>query len=628
MGDQKARKITDKQARAGFTKHLLGDMQALELMLAQGLFEQGVTRIGAEQEFCLINQNWRPSTRALEILKALDDHHFTTELARFNLEVNLDPVELGKGCFSDMEASLNGFISQARTAADTQNAKVILAGILPTISRRELRLSYLTPLDRYKALNEVMKALRGSHFEMHIQGVDELTVRHDSVLFEGCNTSFQLHLQIDPDDFVASYNWAQVIAGPVLAVCANSPLLLGRELWKETRIALFQQSIDTRSSSYALKDQEPRVSFGSGWLQGSVVELFKDDLARFQVILGTEIETDSLSLLQQGQIPKLRALNLHNGTIYRWNRPCYGITKGKPHLRIENRYLPAGPSIADEMANFAFWVGLMKGRPRDFDDMNAGMDFREAKSNFIKAARTGKESVMTWRGAHIAANVLVSQELLPIAQSGLEKSGIDQQDINRYLSIIDKRTKGQTGAQWQIANFRSHKKEKKRDEILLALTSAMYQHQLTGHPVSEWPMLEPEQSPTTLHKASELVAHIMSTQLFTVTEDDLASMATNIMQWKNIHHLPVEDNKGKLCGLLTWTHLNKFQHVIADDGDSIVADIMIKSVITIQPEVKITKAIKLMKEKEIGCLPVIENEILVGIITVNDLIKLGYVESN
>lgn len=627
MGDQKAAKITDKKARIEFAKHLLGDIQALEMMLAQDLFEKGVSRIGAEQEFCLINQNWRPSIRALEILEAIDDPHFTTELARFNLEVNLDPVELGKSCFSDMEDSLNRFIAQARTAADTQKVKVILAGILPTISRRELRLSYLTPLQRYKALNEVMKALRGSHFELHILGVDELTVRHDSVLFEGCNTSFQLHLQISPDDFVSSYNWAQAIAGPVLAVCANSPLLLGRELWKETRIALFQQSIDTRSSSYALKEQEARVSFGNSWLQGSVVDLFKDDIARFKVILGTDIEADSVSLLQQGQIPKLRALNLHNGTIYRWNRPCYGITNGKPHLRIENRYLPAGPSVADEIANFAFWVGLMKGRPEAFNDMAACMDFREAKANFLKAARTGKESVMTWRGLHLAADQLVIKELLPIAQSGLEKAGVDKEDINRYLTIISERTHGKTGAQWQIANFRNLKKEKKGDEVLLALTSAMYEQQLLGRPVSEWPMIASEKSPTSLHKASELVAHIMSTQLFTVTEDDLASMATNIMLWKNIHHLPVEDNQGKLCGLLTWTRLNKSQHVIAADGNSTVKDIMIKTVITSQPDTKITKAVKLMKEKEIGCLPVIENDILVGIITVNDLINLGYVKS-
>jgi CBS domain-containing protein len=624
MGDQKAGKITDKEARAGFTKHLLGDMLALEMMLEQNLFEKGITRIGAEQEFCLINQNWRPSTRALEILEAINDPHFTTELARFNLEVNLDPVELGHGCFSDMESSLNGFIAKARTAADKQKTKVILAGILPTISRRELQMSYLTPLDRYKALNEVMKALRGSHFELHILGVDELTVRHDSVLFEGCNTSFQLHLQIDPDDFVSSYNWAQAIAGLVLAVCANSPLLLGRELWKETRIALFQQSIDTRSSSYALKEQEARVSFGNSWLQGSIVDLYKDDLARFKVILGTDIETDSVSLLQQGHIPKLRALNLHNGTIYRWNRPCYGITNGKPHLRIENRYLPAGPSVVDEMANFAFWVGLMKGRPKSFDDMSARMDFQEAKANFIKAARTGKESVMSWNGSHIAADQLVTKELLPIAQSGLEKASINQQDIDRYLTIIDQRTKGQTGAQWQVANFRKLRKEKKRDDVLLSLTSTMYGYQLSGQPVSEWPMIDSGENPTTLHKASELVGHIMSTQLFTVIEDDLASMAVSIMQWKNIHHLPVEDNQGRLCGLLTWTHLNKFQNVIAADNNSYVSDIMIKIVITTRPEVKITKAIKLMKEADIGCLPVIENDILVGIITVKDLISLGY----
>ena len=196
----------------------------------------------------------------------------------------------------------------------------------------------MTQSPRYWAMNEVIKKARGSDITLKIRGVDELLVTHDSVLFEACNTSFQLHLQIDPKDFTSSYNWAQAITGPVLSISANSPLLLGRELWSETRIALFQQSIDTRNASYALKNQEARVSFGNQWSKGSAADIFKNDLANHKILLAREIEQNALDELDQGTIPKLDALCLNNGTLYRWNRPCYGVGGGKPHLRIENRY--------------------------------------------------------------------------------------------------------------------------------------------------------------------------------------------------------------------------------------------------------------------------------------------------
>ena len=617
MGDHRVTANADKQLRIDFIRHLLNDILALEQMLERNLIENDITRIGAEQEFCLVTDNWRPAKNAQSILEAVNNPHFTTELARYNLEINLDPVVLAGRCFSQMESQLRELLSLARSVAEKSNTRVLLTGILPTISKVELAIDYLTPSPRYWALNDMLKEQKRRDFELRLRGVDELAILHDSVLFEACNTSFQMHLQIAPEDFIASYNWAQAIAGPVLGVSTNSPLLLGRELWSETRIALFQQSIDTRNTSYALKDQQARVTFGDTWASGSIVELFKNELARYKVILSREIHADSLQQLLQGDIPGLEALNLHNSTIYRWNRPCYGVGGGRAHVRIENRYIPSGPTILDEMANFAFWVGLMVGRPREFDDLPACMDFRDAKANFIKAARTGKESVMSWRGELVSVRDLVLKTLLPIARSGLDKSGVDSADAERLLTVIEHRAAGITGSQWSVGSYRALRKNARQDDALLALTKCMYRNQQSNRPVHQWPLVA---GAPDIHEAAHQVQHVMSTQLFTVNENDLAELAISIMLWKNIHHVPVEDDAGDLCGLLTWTHIKRFRERAGNQDDRTVADIMTRDVLTVAPDTEITEAIQQMKQREFGCLPVVQDRHLVGIITIADVI--------
>lgn len=616
MGDLLVKSASERHVRVQFIKHLLNDIRSMEIMLEQNLFETGINRIGAEQEFCLITKNWRPAKNCEEILEALNDPHFTTELARFNLEINLDPVDLKNDCFSVIHEQIRSLLNKARNEAKKQNTLTLLTGILPTISKSELEFEYMTPQPRYWLLNELVKDIRGSDFHLHIKGVDELAITHDSVLMEACNTSFQLHLQVDPQDFVSSYNWAQAISGPVLGICANSPLLLGRELWSETRIALFQQSIDTRMTTYALKDQLSRVSFGEAWEVGTAADVFKNDVAQHKVILAKTLDHDSLDELEAGRIPKLEALNIHNGTVYRWNRPCYGVGNNRPHLRIENRYIPSGPSIIDEMANFAYWVGLMMGRPAQFDDLTTQMEFRDVKSNFIKTARNGKESVLRWKGELISVRDLTINKLLPLAYDGLKKAGIDPKTINELLTIIEERTKGKTGAQWSIANYRNLRKTMRVDDALLALTRAMQENQLTDLPVHEWPDIPPHAN---THEHASQVGHIMSTRLFTVYEDDLAEMATQLMEWKNIHHVPVENKIGEICGLLTWTHLQKFQSLDHPREDLCVGDIMTKEVFLAHTEMSINEAITLMKQNEIGCLPVVHNKHLVGIVTIKDI---------
>ncbi|MCP4978811.1 MAG: CBS domain-containing protein [Maribacter sp.] len=618
MGVLDVKKI-DGKSRAKFIRYLLDDIKALEIMLEKGLIEDDIVRIGAEQELCLVDRNWRPTKNATDILDALKDPHFTYEIARYNLEINLDPLELKDNCFTQMEEQLRTLLKNAMITADTFDTQVLLTGILPTIDLNELSMGFMSPSIRYELLNEAIKQIRKKDFELHIRGVDELSLNHDSVLFEACNSSFQLHLQIAPNDFAASYNWAQAISGPILGIAANSPLLLGRELWSETRIALFQQSTDTRSSTYSLRDKQARVTFGSAWVKDSIINIYKDDISRYEIIMNTAIEKNSLKELRSGNIPKLKALNLHNGTIYRWNRPCYGISDNKPHIRIENRYIPAGPTVLDEMANFAFWAGLMMARPTKFDDMPNQMDFLDIKDNFFMAARNGSNSVMHWMGATIPTRDLVTKELLPIAYKGLEKAGIDRADIERLLGVIKKRAKGFNGAEWNIRNYRSLKKKVKQDDALVTLTKSIYENQQTGLPVADWPMFEIKKG-FEIEQNAFLVKHLMSSRLFIVNENDLADMATSIMQWKNIHHVPVVDDNHELCGLLTWSHMNAHIKEKSDTTDIKVSDIMVDHVIKVDPNTKIKKAIQLMQKHQIGCLPVVDEYRLAGIITKKDMV--------
>lgn len=614
MGEHIAKSNFDEQERKVFVQHLIDDIKALEKMISEGLIEDDIVRIGAEQEMCLINNDYRPAPKSLEIIKDIDDSHFTTELASYNLEANLDPYKLEKNCFRTMESQLENLLGKAKRKAKDHGAKILLTGILPTISREELGMDYMTPIPRYYKLNDILKAWRDGDFSLQIKGADELSLHHDSVLFEACNTSFQLHLQISPNDFVKSYNWAQAISGPVLAISCNSPLLLGKELWRETRIALFQQSLDTRKWTKAVKEQVPRVGFGEHWQKASVAEIFKQDISTHRILLTKPIENNSLDLLKRGEVPKLEALSLFNGTVYRWNRPCYGVGNGKPHLRIENRYIPSGPTVIDEMANFAFWVGLMAGRPAKYDDMPSIMDFREAKTNFLRAAMNGRQAMFSWMGNGISVKKLIKEELLPIAYEGLRKFQIDEEDINRLLGVIEARVKYGNGAEWQIHNFRALRKQIKLDSAIVQLTKAMFENQQTNVPVHQWKLIEGmDKTMESFH----WVGQIMSTKLVKLYEDDYANLAIAIMQWNNIHHLPVENSKGELVGLLTWSHIERMEKLNKEEAR--VSDIMIKDVISVQPKTEIETARKLMADHQIGCLPVCVDTHIVGIISKVDL---------
>jgi CBS domain-containing protein len=627
MGEQKVDEGSEPRELRIFMRRLLDDLRALDRMIADGLIESGVRRIGAEQELFLVNDGWRVAPLSLEVLQRVTDPHFTTEIAQFNLEINLDPILFAGNCLSKMEKKLNALISRARAAARACGAEVVLTGILPTIRKSDLELFNMTPKPRYFALNSALARLRGGPYEFRVNGTDELIMKHDSWMLEACCTSFQVHYQVNPHEFANLYNVAQVATAPVLAAAANAPLLFGKRLWRETRIPLFQQSIDTRHAGNHLRERSSRVRFGQRWVKNSVMELFQEDLSSFRILLGAPVDEDPLAMLREGLVPQLQALQVYNGTVWRWNRACYGVTEGRPHLRIEARAFPSGPTVVDEIANAAFFYGLMSGLSHEHHNIAEDMDFDDAKSNFFAAARFGLDAQLTWLdGEPVPARDLIRGRLIPLAREGLLEAGILISDIDRYLGVIDERVKsGRTGSQWLLSSFSHIRKEATKDEALTALTAATVDRQIEGKPVHEWALARATEG--SMSKQTHLcVEEFMTTDLFTVHEDEAVDLVAKLMDWKRVRHIPVENEQGALVGLIScFELLRQLEQRVGEVSEQPipVSEIMVRDPRTIAPETLTLDAIALMRREKVDCLPVVKDGRLVGIVTERDFIDLA-----
>lgn len=631
MGEQRVSKVKDEAKMSRFVRLLLNDVKAIQHMLDHDWFETETIRIGAEQEMCLVDRKtYKPAPVAMEALQRMKEFPWVeTELAKFNLETNLQPQVFEGDCLFLMENEINDHLTTIRKHLHEMDVDLILTGILPTLRKFDLEMHNLTPKVRYKALMEAInEQLIGSSYELRLTGLDELLLKHGSPLLEACNTSFQVHLQVTPAEFVKLYNISLVLAGPVMAVASNSPIVFGRRLWHESRIALFQQALDTRTSHEHLRERSPRVSFGRDWLEDSILDIYREDIARFRPLLSADIEEDSLAMIAEGKVPKLRALQVHNSTVYRWNRPCYGVSdNGKPHLRIENRVLPSGPTVIDEMANAAFWLGAMIGMANQVDDIRNHLSFDDARDNFGKAARFGIDTKFTWyQDKKVSTPQLILEELLPLAREGLQSKNVNPEHIDRYLGLIEKRALNHTnGARWQLRSFTKLKKMVSRDEAVTVLTACTIKNQQKGIPIHEWPLTElsdlDEYRPSSLK-----VEEFMETDLFTVQKDDLVELVAEMMDWRRIRYMPVENSKGELSGLITSRLLLRYfnnQEKYPDKDPVTVKKIMIKDPLTVSPETTITKAMRTMREHRIGCLPVVKDKELIGIITEMDFLRIA-----
>lgn len=610
-----------------YMQKVLEELRALDHMLKHNMIESDTQRIGAEQELVLVDRAWRPAPIALDVLPAIKDDRVVNELAMFNLEYNSDPVLFTGDCLFKLEKQLVHTLKRIRKTVQKYDAEVIITGILPSLAKTDLGNHNLTPRARYFELDNALKKLRnGDPLKVAIKGIDELNMESDTIMTESCNTSFQVHFQVTPEDFAKYYNICQAIAGPVLASAVNSPMLLGKRLWRETRIAVFQQVLDTRNAQSFPRELKPRVHFGNRWVESSVIEIYQEDISNYRTVFTVDDEEDAFEKIHAGIPPKLKALQLFNGSVYRWNRPCYGITDGKAHLRIENRCFPAGPTIIDEIANAALWLGLVNGMVEKYEDITQRMDFDVVYENFFAAATYGLETQFSWLdGEIVPASRLIIDQLLPIAAYGLEKAGIVAKDIDRYLSIIENRCQsGKTGARWILESFSALKTKGNVDERLSAVSAEMNVREKEGKPVHEWTLAQIESGDW---KGSyQWVEQVMSRDFHTVGPEDPLDLVASLMLWNYVRHIAVEDDLHKLLGIISYRSILKMQlNGKLPKGEHPIAarELMVENPLTIDPRTPVLEAMNLMRQKKLGCLPVVKNGNLIGILTEGDYTKIA-----
>ncbi len=620
MGEHRVYDASDERRTQAFVRGMLEDIHALELLIERDLIERDTRRIGVEQEMYLIDRHGYPAPVAEPLVRHLDDPRFSTEFARFNLEANLPPRLIGKGFLRAMETELHETLDQAQSAARALNADVLLTGILPTLRPADVQLGNLTGEPRYKCLNDACMAARGGAFTLTIDGIERFESSHDCVVIEGANTSLQLHLQVNPADAARLYNLAQLISAPLLAAAANAPVLLGRRVWCETRVALFERAFEYRSVPQLTRGVPSRVGFGEAWVQDSILEVFRDNAMRYHVIMVTERDEQPLACIEAGGVPELAALCLHNGTVWRWNRPCYGITDGKPHLRIENRALPAGPTVIDQVANAALFYGLMQQLDDEYGEVSQRLAFDNAKTNFLSAAQHGLDAELVWLdGRRVGARALLLDDLIPAARAGLSTLQLRGEEIDRYLDVMQARCEsGRTGARW-LLDLLDTADAGNRDAICRDAVATMRKQQQADDPVHRWDTAAA--NPGATGTGADTVGEIMSTDLFTVRPDDVIDLATSVMQWKHVRHIPVESASGELVGLLSTRELlqlpaQDLQNPVA------VATIMQHDPPTVSPDMPLQTAIDQMLHNDSGCLLVVARGQLAGIVTERDLLRV------
>ena len=426
-------------------------LDVFETMLAESSFEFDRPLTGMEIECNLVNSDYQPAMSNQEVLAAIADPAYQTELGAYNIEFNVPPRPLPGRTALELEAEIRTSLNAAEIKASSDGAHIVMIGILPTLMPEHLTGSWMSPSLRYQALNDSIFTARGEDILIDITGAERLCVHAESIAPESACTSMQLHLQVSPADFAKNWNAAQVIAGPQIALGANSPYFFGRQLWAETRIELFTQATDTRPEELKAQGVRPRVWFGERWIT-SIFDLFEENVRYFPSLLPEISEEDPVAELSAGRIPLLPELRLHNGTVYRWNRPVYDVAGGRPHLRVENRVLPAGPTVVDMMANAAFYYGMLRTISEEERPLWTKMSFAAAHDNFIEAARNGMGARLYWPGlGEVTPDELVLRHLLPMADEGLRRWQVAPDVRELYLGVIEGRAKtGRTGSAWQV----------------------------------------------------------------------------------------------------------------------------------------------------------------------------------
>jgi hypothetical protein len=490
MGEEVAARTFTREDRQRYRRKVKRSLDVFAQMLAGSRFDAERRSFGLEIELNLTDDRGDPAHVNAAVLESIANADFQTELARFNVEINVPPRLLGGTVLSELEREVRDSLNHAEERSRTVGAHMVLTGILPTITPEHLTQDSFSDNDRYRLLNEAIFTARGEDLELAIDGVERLATFADTIAPEAACTSVQLHGMVEPELYATRWNAAQAIAGVQLALGANSPFFFGKELWRETRIALFEQATDTRPEELKAQGVRPRVWFGERWIT-SIFDLFEENVRYFPALLPVCDDEDPEATLERGDVPRLPELRLHNGTVYRWNRPVYDVVGDRPHLRVENRVLPAGPTVADIMANAAFYYGLIKVLCEQDRPIWTQMSFSAAEENFHAGAREGIDARLYWPGVGEApATELVLRRLLPMAHQGLEELGIDRGDRERLLGIIEDRCLTvRNGASWQTATFhRLYDGGLDRLEALRQMTLRYRELMHANEPVHSWPL--------------------------------------------------------------------------------------------------------------------------------------------
>jgi hypothetical protein len=460
-------------------------------MLNEFRFDSDRPMTGLEIEVNLIDPDAQPAMRNAEVLADLADPSFQTELGQFNVEINVAPRVIEGDGLDVYEREVLASLVHADERARKSDARLVLIGILPTLRPEHLVLANMSDDPRYRLLNDQIINARGEDMTLDIRGQERLEAQSDSIAGESACTSLQFHLQVAPEEFAQYWNASQAISGIQVAVGANSPFLFGRRLWAETRIALFEQATDTRPEELKAQGVRPRVWFGERWIT-SIFDLFEENVRYFPPLLPITNDEDPVAVLEAGGVPHLGELRLHNGTIYRWNRPVYDIMNGRPHLRVENRVLPAGPTVVDQLANAALYFGLVRELCEQDRPIWTQMSFSAAEENFHTTAREGLDAPVWWpeRG-EVGVAGLVLDELLPLAATGLDRFGVRPATRDRLLGVIEGRCRtGRNGAAWQTEVVRRLQERHGLDRST-ALQQMLQRYAEGLHenvPVHTWPL--------------------------------------------------------------------------------------------------------------------------------------------
>lgn len=475
MGEEIQNSQFDAEDYARFEQHLRQETALLKSWAQEGRLASTPPKGGFELEAWLIDDNLQPAPINEVFLRRLDTDLASPELASFNFEVNSTPRDLEGHVFTAMHNELIRTWRHCRKTAAALDAGVIMIGILPTVENESLTLANMSSMQRYRALNrEVLRMRRGKPLVFDINGEEHLRVTHRDVMLESAATSFQIHLKLTPQNAVPLFNASIILSGPMVALSANSPFLFGKNLWAETRIPVFEQAVAVGGYDAARFGPIRRVTFGNGYVRGSLMECFDDNLDHYPIMLPVDLGADPA---------QLRHLRMHNGTIWRWNRPLVGFDEdGTPHLRVEHRVVPAGPTLIDTIANAAFYYGAVTALAAMEVPPRRRLAFDRARDNFYAAARFGLRAQQYWFDeAHLPVSELIKKVLLPLARDGLAQLGVADADSQEYLDIIEQRVAtGMNGAQWQRDYVRQHGRDMRE------LTAAYLERQKQGDPVHEW----------------------------------------------------------------------------------------------------------------------------------------------